>query len=371
MSGVSVRRAGPGLDPGAGPAAMRARAAWPDRRLAWWAAGAAVVLGAGWYGHGWWTTGRFIQTTDDAYIGGDVTTISPHASGFVAEMLVGDNQHVQAGQLLARLDARDYQAALDHARATLAARYADLAGLHAQMLLQQSSVAESDADLAARVARAAFTRIEGARYATLASTSAGSRQDAQRTRMADQEAQATVAAGQARLRASRQQLAVLGAQTGAAEAGVAQAQAELDRARLDIGYTEIRAPIEGYVGNRAARTGAYVTQGSYLLSIIPAHGLWVDANFKEDQLAPMQVGQPASLAADAAPGVVFHGRVQSLAPGTGAVFSVIPPENATGNFTRIVQRVPVRIALDVADATLSRLRPGLSVTVSVDTRRAP
>jgi membrane fusion protein (multidrug efflux system) len=139
-------------------------------------------------------------------------------------------------------------------------------------------------------------------------------------------------------------------------------------ARLNLGYTELRAPVDGYVGNRAVRVGAYVATGAYLMSIIPAHGLWVDANFKEDQLARMKPGQSVTIAADVMPNRTFHGYVASLAPGTGAIFSVIPPENATGNFTKIVQRVPVRIILDGADATLGGLRPGLSITANVDTR---
>jgi membrane fusion protein, multidrug efflux system len=143
---------------------------------------------------------------------------------------------------------------------------------------------------------------------------------------------------------------------------------DLQTARLNLSYAEIRSPIDGYVGNRAAEVGAYVAQGAYLLTIVPAHGLWVDANFKEDQLAQMHPGQPAAIVADTLPGHVFHGHILSLAPATGAVFSVIPPENATGNFTKIVQRVPVRIALDDDDSTLGRIRPGLSTIATVDTR---
>jgi membrane fusion protein, multidrug efflux system len=154
----------------------------------------------------------------------------------------------------------------------------------------------------------------------------------------------------------------------AAQAAVAEAKSDLRMAQLNVGYTEIRSPIDGYIGNRAARAGGYVASGAYLLSVIPAHGLWVDANFKEDQLAHMRPGQGATLAADVRPGKIFHGHVLSLSPGTGAVFSVIPPENATGNFTKIVQRVPVRILLDAHDPMLERLRPGLSTTVSVDVR---
>src|SRR5690349_14877283 len=163
-------------------------------------------------------------------------------------------------------------------------------------------------------------------------------------------------------------MTVLRADIAAARAGVAQAKADLETARLNLGYTEIRSPIDGYVGNRAAQVGAYIKGGAYLLSVIPARDLWVDTNFKEDQLAQIRPGQPAAVVADVLPGKTFHGHVESLAPGTGSLFSVIPPENATGNFTKIVQRVPVRIALDGADARLGALRPGLSITVSVDTR---
>jgi len=155
-----------------------------------------------------------------------------------------------------------------------------------------------------------------------------------------------------------------------ARADIAQAEADLETAKLNLGYTEIRAPIDGYVGNRSVRAGAYVSVGTYLISVIPAQGLWVDANFKEDQLERMKPGQSATVAADVMPNRKFHGHVVSLAPGTGSVFSVIPPENATGNFTKIVQRVPVRIMLDADDSRLGGLRPGLSITASVDTREA-
>jgi membrane fusion protein (multidrug efflux system) len=238
-------------------------------------------------------------------------------------------------------------------------------------VVQLATIRQSSADLSARSARAAFTARDGVRYATLSVSRAGTMQDAERARTADQEARAAMAAAQAGLAATRAQLDVLDAQIRRAEAAIAQDAADLTRARLDLFYTEIRAPADGFIANRAVRPGAFVTAGTYLLSVVPSGGLWVDANFKEDQLAAIKPGQSATLVADAAPGRVFHGHVLSLAPGTGAVFAVIPPENATGNFTRIVQRVPVRIALDPSDATLGRLRPGLSVTVSVATRDAP
>jgi len=338
------------------------------RRFALAALGVAGSLAAFYFGNDWWRHGRFIETTDDAYVGGDVTAISPHVAGFITDIAVADNAHVSAGQLLARIDMRDFQAAYDRAEAMVAAENASLQSLRAQRVVQFAAIRQSAAELAARSARAAFTAIDGARYASLSVTRAASLQDAERARTADREAQAAMAASQAALEASHAQTYVLDAQIRQAEAAIAQGEADLRRARLDLGYTEIRSPAEGFVANRAVRPGAFVSAGTYLLSVVPAGGLWVDANFKEDQLAAIKPGQPATLVADAAPGRVFRGRVLSLAPGTGAVFSVIPPENATGNFTRIVQRVPVRIALDPADSALGRLRAGLSVTASVDTR---
>jgi membrane fusion protein, multidrug efflux system len=328
-----------------------------------------LTLGGVGYGRYWWITGRFIESTDDAYVGGNITPVSPHVAGFVAQLVVDDNQYVRAGQLLIRLDPRDFAAALDHARAVLAGRQAALAGLEAKYLWQQQMIEEAEADLDARLAQASFAQQDAVRYHDLALASFGSRQAAERTAAADRAARSATQSARAGLTAARQQLRVLDAETAEARAGVAQAEADLETARLDLGYTEIRSPIDGYVGNRSAQVGAYVARDAYLLSVIPAHGLWVDANFKEDQLARMRSGQPATVVADVLPDKIFHGHVASLAPGTGAVFSVIPPENATGNFTKIVQRVPVRIVLDAA--RLGELRPGLSTTVSVDTDPGP
>jgi membrane fusion protein (multidrug efflux system) len=330
-----------------------------------------ATLGGAWYGFDWWTVGRFFQNTDDAYVGGDVTPISPHISGFIADIAVKDNRLVKTGQLLIRLDDRDVRAAADHAGATLQQRKAALGSLREKYTLQQATIAQTKADLDAKTAQADFAKLDAERYRTLARTNDASQQEAQRTTALDQAARASVASAQAALAAAKQQLSVLGADIDAATADVAQAEADLQTARLNLGYAEIRAPIDGFVGNRAAQVGAYVAQGTYLLTVVPVHGLWVDANFKEDQLARMEPGQPATITADTLPGHVFHGHLQSLAPATGAVFSVIPPENATGNFTKIVQRVPVRIALDDDDAALVRIRPGLSTIATVDTRSEP
>ncbi len=361
------RGAAPGFAPD-GRTGVLTRRFRPSRR--WGLAGLGVfVAGAiAWYGWGWWQVGRFIETTDDAYVGGNVTAIAPHVAGFVTELLVGDNQYVKAGQLLVRLDDRDYKAKLAHAEAVVEHQTAALANLRAKLDLQKSMIGAAQAKLAADQAEAAYARVDAVRYHALAVTSFGSLQNDQKALAAARKAEAVVRSGQAGLDAAKQQLAVIDTEMAETRASLTQAEADRRTAQLDLGYTRIRSPIDGYVGNRAAQLGAYATVGAALLSIVPAHSLWVDANFKEDELAHMRPGQKASFVADVLPGHTFEGRVLSLAPATGAVFSVIPPENATGNFTKIVQRVPVRIAVEDGAATLGLLRPGLSATVAVDTR---
>jgi membrane fusion protein (multidrug efflux system) len=330
-----------------------------------------IALGAlGWYGWDWWRTGRFIATTDDAYVGGNVTTLSARVPGFVARVLVADNQLVHAGQTVIALDPADYAARLAQAEAVVRSRDAALATLAARLAMQRTVIRQAAATLAARAAAAAFAAQDAARYRSLARTAAGTVQAAQRALAQDRQAGATARAARAGLDAARREAVVLTAETAEARAVLAQAQAELATARLDLGYTRIIAPVTGYVGDRAAEVGAYVTAGTALLAIVPARGLWVDANFKEDELAAMRPGQPARVVADIAPGHPYTGRVLSLAPATGAVFSVIPAQNATGNFTKIVQRVPVRIALTGPADRLALLRAGLSTTVSVDTKPA-
>lgn len=327
-----------------------------------------LVLAVSWYGYEWWMVARWQETTDDAYVGGNVTAISPHVDGFVAQILVDDNQRVRAGQLLVRLDDADLRAAFDRAEAIVQQRESALASLKAKSTMQHAAIRQAEANLAASSAEAVFTSKDARRYRDLASRNVGSRQAAQRAIAVDSKSQAALRSARASLDAARQQLAVIETEIVAAEASIAEARADLQAARLKLDYTEIRSPIDGYVGNRAAQVGAYVSEGRYLLTIIPSAGLWIDANFKEDQLEGMTPGQAVTIVADIMPGRVFVGHVASLSPATGAIYSVIPPENATGNFTKIVQRLPVRIALDAGSDVLHRLRPGLSTTVTVDTQ---
>jgi membrane fusion protein (multidrug efflux system) len=338
------------------------------RRLALIAALLATLLGLAWYGHDWWTSGRFIESTDDSYVGGNVTELAPHVAGFVTAIAVRDNQYVHAGQVLIRLDDRDEQAGLARAHAMVDEREASLATLQDQYALQQTLLAQASADLRAQDANARFARQDDRRYRNLARIYAGSQQQAQKSSAANDAANAEVSAADAGLQAARQQLRVLDGRIKGACAAIAQAHADLQTAQLNLDYTTITAPLDGYVGDRAAQIGAYVTPGAAVLSIAPATGLWVDGNFKESDLAHVRPGQTARIVTDILPGHVFHGHVLSIAPATGAVFSIIPPENATGNFTKIVQRVPVRIALDQAGPALRLLRAGLSATVSIDTK---
>jgi len=340
------------------------------RRLALAGAALLVGVGAAWYAHDWWTVGRFIESTDDAYVGGEVTVIAPKVAGFIAEVTVTDNQPVRAGDLLARLDDRDYRAALAKAAAAVVERQATLANLDATRRLQEAMVAQAEAEVASADAEVGRAQFDVVRYRRLASDQFAS---AQRFQQADADHKKGIAAARrarAAVAAAQRQLDVIDTQKQQAQATLAQAVAERDLAQLNLSYTELRAPIDGTVGNRSARNGAFAAVGAQLMSVVPASGLWVDANFKESQLARMRPGMTATIAADVLPGSEFHGHVASLAPATGAQFSVLPPENATGNFTKIVQRVPVRILLDGDAALLGRLRPGLSVTAGVDQRPA-
>lgn len=319
-------------------------------------------------GYNWWTVGRFMESTDDAYVGGDVTVIAPKVSGFIAEIKVDDNQLVHAGDLLVTLDNRDYTAALARTEAAVAAQQATLANLDANRQMQLDVIKGAEAAVAATNAELTRAHDDQVRFRALSAEAAASVQAFQR---ADADYKTAIAAGdraRAALSAARIQLDVIAAQRQQAEAALAGAQAERQIAALNLSYTELRAPVDGYVGNRSAHSGAFAAIGAQLLSLVPAHGLWVDANFKENQLSKMVPGQTVSIEADVLPGQVFQGVVASMAPATGAEFSILPPENATGNFTKIVQRVPVRVRLSGDAATLGRLRPGLSVVAIVNSK---
>jgi membrane fusion protein (multidrug efflux system) len=350
------------------PIAEPAAAERPKKRLMKPLVAALVGVGLAIYGMHWWSTGRFIEDTDDAYVGGDTTVIGSKVPGYIGVVAVTDNQVVRQGDLLIKIDDRDYKAAVAKANAAVAAQEASLRNLDAQKHLQESVVSQAQATLAGANAEFKRSRLDNARYRELAGRAAVSIESAQRAEADFATASAASDRAAALMQASQRQLEVIETQKRQVEAALTQAKAEADIAALNLSYTELRAPVDGTVGNRRARVGAYAAAGSQMLVVVPAHGLWVDANFKEDQLARMQVGQEVDVRADVLRGRVFKGHVASLAPATGSQFSVLPPENATGNFTKIVQRVPVRIVLDGADGDLGILRPGLSVTAQINTK---
>jgi len=331
----------------------------------------AALAGAGWYGYQWWTDGRFIESTDDAYVQSDMVAVSSRIAGQVAEVLVADNQRVHKGDVLARLDDGDLQVALAQARADVASAQADIGSLQAQLKLQASTIEAADADVASADAAANFARADYARYTDLMRTGAGSVQRYQQGESDIRTREAAAARARAAATGARQQIAVLQAQLGRAQAALQRYQAMTRQAELNLSYAAITAPTDGAVGDRTVRAGQYVQAGTRLLSLVPMEAsLYVVANFKETQLAHMGVGEAVTLDVDMLGGHGLRGTVDSLAPGSGSTFALLPPENATGNFTKIVQRVPVRIRLD-DDPRLGQLRPGLSVTAKVDTRTAP
>jgi membrane fusion protein (multidrug efflux system) len=344
---------------------------WSRKRLLGLAAVLLAAAGVAYGGHWWWSAGRFVETTDDAYVGGDTTVVAPRVAGFIAQVAVTDNQVVHAGDLLIRLDDRDYRARLAAATARVARARATLANLAAQRRLQGAMVDQARAEIGAHAAEATRARYDLDRYRKLAADRFASVQRFQQAEADYRKAAAGDRAAHAALTASQRKVDVIDTEVGQAAAALDAARAERDLARLNLSYTDIRAPIDGVVGNRSARAGAYAAIGRQLMAIVPARGLWIDANFKEDQLSRLRPGQRAHVAVDVLPGRDFTGHVVSVAPATGAEFSVLPPENATGNFTRIVQRVPVRIALDPESARLGPLRPGLSAQISIDTRDRP
>ena len=347
------------------PAAAPAK---PRPRIARIAIPFALAIVAAVWGTHWWTVGRFVEDTDDAYVGGDVTVIASKVAGYVQTVNVADNQVVHRGDLLVKIDDRDYRAAVAKAEAAVAAARALLVNLDATGQLQRSVIAQANAGVAAADAESTRARLDDSRYQDLASRSAVSLESAQRAQATAQTAQAGKDRAAAAQQGAQRELDVIASQRQQAQAALAQAEAELDAAGLNLSYTELRAPVDGVIGNRRARAGAYATSASQLLVVVPSHGLWIDANFKEDQLEHLRVGQAVEVHADVEPDRAFKGHVVSLAPATGAQFSVLPPENATGNFTKIVQRVPGRIVLDGKDGDLDLLRPGLSVKASINTK---
>jgi membrane fusion protein, multidrug efflux system len=343
------------------------RQGWLKRTLL--GAGAVLaVAGAAQFGTQYWRVGRFMVETDDAYVQADSTLIGPRISGTITEVLVRDNQQVKPGDVLARIDDRDFRVALNQAIADRSAAQTEIGSIDAQLVLQESTIDEADGQVEAAQAALTFARQDQARYGELARTGAGSTQQAQQTQSLLLQRNAALRQARAALNGARQRVEVLKAARAKAEAQLLRAVAVEDQARLNLSYTTISAPIGGTVGARALRVGQYVQAGTQLMAVVPLDQVYVVANYKETQLTDVHPGQPVELSVDTYPGVVVSGHVDSIAPATGLQFALLPPDNATGNFTKIVQRVPVRIVLDGAEVARGILRPGMSVAPAIDTR---
>ncbi|QKR98944.1 HlyD family secretion protein [Sphingomonas sp. CL5.1] len=328
-----------------------------------------VIAGIAWFAR-YESYGKYQQSTNDAYVQADAVTVSPKVSGYVDKVFVADNQTVKAGEPLLQIDSRDYNAQAAQSRAQIDVANADAAGVRAQIGEQQAAIARARADLAAARTDAAFARNEVTRYQPLAATGAETRERLAQLRNQAAQADAKVAAAEAALASAERRVGTLQAQVKQALAQGEGARAQLAAANTNVGATLIRAAIDGRVGNKTVRQGQFVQAATRLMTLVPMRDLYIDANFKETQLGLMRIGQPVKVSVDALPGVEIPGRVASVSPGTGAQFSVLPPQNATGNFTKIVQRVPVRIAISPGPETRALLVPGMSVDVSVDTRSA-
>ncbi|MGK9171268.1 HlyD family secretion protein [Inquilinus limosus] len=332
--------------------------------------GAILLAGAAWFGWNWWTVGRFQESTDDAYVKADSTIIAPKVSGYIAEVLVQDNQAVAAGQKLARIDDRDYAVALDQAKADVLAAQADVANADAVIQQQAAAIDQARATVGVDQAAVTFAQQQYDRYTALARTGNGSVQQAQQVTSNLQSATATLQRDQAAVIAAEKQLDVLRAQLEKAKAALAADQAAQRQAELNLGYTTITAPVAGTIGNRSLRVGQYVQAGTQLMAVVPLAETYVVANFKETQLTDVHPGQPVDISVDTFPDDKIHGHVDSLAPASGQEFALLPPDNATGNFTKIVQRIPVKIVLDRDEPLAGQLRPGMSVIATIDTKDA-
>jgi membrane fusion protein (multidrug efflux system) len=333
------------------------------------AAGALVVLFATQWDR--WVGLAVRQVTDDAYVRGDVTPLSAHVEGYVRRVPVDDFQRVKEGEVLVEIEDDDYRARVAQAEADLLGAQAAIENLKARKAAQHAQIAEAENAIKATQADVERTRLEAARQRTLLATTFGTRQ---RVEQADAEAQrfaATLGRNEADLDAQRTQMAVLDTQEAQLRADAKAKKALLDLAKINLGYTRITAPVPGMVSERGVRDGQYVHAGSQVITVVPLDTVWVLANYKETQLTQVAIGQRAEIRVDTFPGIVINAMVESIAPASGAQFSLLPPDNATGNFTKVVQRVPVKLRIASDNPLAGKLRPGMSVIATILTDTTP
>ncbi|MBU6418561.1 MAG: HlyD family secretion protein [Proteobacteria bacterium] len=338
------------------------------RRLLVGAGAVLVVLALGIWLINYLLIGQYFVSTDDAYLAADSSLIAAKVSGYVKEVAVNEGQPVAAGQLLARIDPRDYQNAMKEADAGLQSAEADIANDEAQLALQPSKIAAAQAEVEGETAQLAFAMQDQRRYAALSARGASPVQTADQADTTVQTARAALAADQAGLQQAQRQVDVLKAALLGAKAAAARAKAQLAQAKLNLEHTAIRAPFAGIVGNKTVAVGDYLQPGTQIMAIVPLSQVYVVANYKETQITNILPGQHVSISVDGFPAMKVDGYVGTVYPASGQEFALLPPDNATGNFTKIVQRVPVKILINLTDAEIGKLRPGMSVETSIDTR---
>lgn len=330
----------------------------------------AALAGGAWYGYEWWTTGRFMVSTDDAYIQGDIMAMSPKVTGYIEDVLVSANSQVKAGMPVFQLDQGDYQIALDEKVAALASQQQTLARIDAQAVAAEASLTQARASQQSTLAGLTNAQTTVDRITKLHDTKFVSQAELDRATMALAQAQAGDANAQAQIAAAQANIGVLKAQYSEAASQVRSLELARDKAQRDLSFTTLRAPFDGVVGNLTGNKGDLVSAGQRIAALVPVNALYIEANFKETQLKNLHGGETVHITVDALGGETFEGKLASLAPASGSVFSLLPAENATGNFTKVVQRVPVRIAIPAEAFATGKLRAGLSVSVDVDTRTA-
>jgi len=346
------------------------RSRWSLKQLLIAGGALLFVAAAAGYGNYYWTIGRFLVSTDDAYVQAHSVLISPKVSGYISEVPVDDNQAVKAGQVIARIDPRDYDTALDQARANVAAAQASIETLNQQIAQQRLVVEQDRQQVASDQAALVYSQQDYQRYIILAKDGYGTVQRAQQAQADIREKDAMQQHDIAVVAAAEKQIGVFEAQLAQANATLAQQQAMEHQAQLNLSYTAITAPVDGTVGVRTLRVGEYVQAGTQLMAVVPLQAVYIVANYKETQLTNVRPGQSATIDVDTFPGAKIHGHVDSLAPASGQEFALLPPDNATGNFTKIVQRIPLKIVVDEDDPLVGKLRPGMSVEPTIDTKPA-
>src|SRR5271165_3128888 len=318
-----------------------------------------------------WVGASIRQTTDDAYLRSDMTPLSAKIEGYVRRVPVNDFQQLKEGDLLVEIEDDDYQARLDQAEAELAGAEAAVENLKSRKALQHSAIAEAQDAINATQADVDRTRKEAVRQQALLAYTFGTPQKVEQAVAEEKRFEANLAHGDAALAAAQRQMAVLDTEESQLRAAAKAKQAALDLAKIELGYTRITAPIDGMVSERGVRAGQYVHDGTQVISVVPLHNVWVVANYKETQLTHVKIEQRAEITIDTFPGIAIEGRVDSISPASGSQFTLLPPDNATGNFTKVVQRIPVKITLDPGHPREGQLRPGMSVIATIRTDTGP